>query len=150
MLKVVVLAGHYNSNKMKIFSVVRTKSHGELLLLSIKQQHKQQLTAHQRCTLHDGLFPPIWHGHTQLREVHQHFSHFIAPLTTAHIDDTITVTVLGQGLGNDSLATAKSSRNGTSACTVAKQSANNFSTGTRGSTTHAVFYDSCSATAQRC
>ena len=84
-----------------------------------------QVTAHQCCTLHDGLFPPVWHGHTQLREVHEHLSHLVAPFTTTHVNDAVTVTVLGQGLGNDSLATAKSSRNGASACTAAEQSGPN-------------------------
>ncbi|KAA6424698.1 MAG: hypothetical protein FRX49_05365 [Trebouxia sp. A1-2] len=52
-------------------------------------------------------------GHGELGEVHQHLCHLIASLTTADIDDAITVTVLGERLGNDRLAAPKSPRNGT-------------------------------------
>ena len=68
---------------------------------------------HQGGSLHDGFLTAIRQSHGQLGEVHQHFCHLITPLPTAHINDAVTVTVLGQGLGNDSLATAKGSRNGT-------------------------------------
>ena len=76
--------------------------------------------AYQRRALHDGLLTPIWKGHGELREVHKNLSHLIPPLATADIDDTITVTVLGQRLGNDRLATAESSRNGTCSCSRAQ------------------------------
>jgi len=35
---------------------------------------------------------------THLREVHEHLRHLIAALAAAHVDDAITVGVLGQGL----------------------------------------------------
>lgn len=78
----------------------------------------ERIGPHQCGALHDGLFTPIRQSHAQLWEVHQHFCHFIASLSTAHVDDAITVTVLGQGLGNDGLATAKSPGNGTCSCTT--------------------------------
>lgn len=62
---------------------------------------------------------PIWNclqincGHyvvTHLWEVSQYFGHLITSLPTTHIDDDITVGVLGQGLRDDSLTTAKGSR----------------------------------------
>ena len=54
--------------------------------------------SHQGCALHDGLFAAILGGHCQLREVHQHFSHFVAPLSAPHVHNPVTITVLGQGL----------------------------------------------------
>lgn len=69
--------------------------------------------------LHDGLFTPIWHGHAELGKVHQHFSHLIAALAAAHIDDAVAVAVLGEGLRDDSLAAPKGSRNCTGACGAA-------------------------------
>lgn len=89
---------------------------------------------HQRCSLHDALRLSI-HLHRQLspkqhcqlplnnsllrkgcqytatyfREVSQYFWHLISTLPTAYVDDDITVGVFGQGLGDDSLSTAKGS-----------------------------------------
>ncbi len=69
--------------------------------------------AYQGGTFHDGLFSAIWQSHGELGEIHQHLCHLIASLTTADVNDAVTVTVLGQRLGNDCLATPKSPRNGT-------------------------------------
>lgn len=49
-----------------------------------------------------------------LWEVSEYFRHLISSLPTAHIDDDIRVGELGQCLGDDSLATAKGTRNGSS------------------------------------
>ncbi len=81
----------------------------------ITTESKERQQAYQGGTLHDGLFSAVWQSHGELREVHQHLCHLIAPLTTPNINDAVTVTVLGERLGNDCLATPKSARNG--ACT---------------------------------
>ena len=49
---------------------------------------------------------------TNLGKLLQHLSHFISSLTTPHIDNNIRVGVLGERLGDDSLATTKGSRDG--------------------------------------
>lgn len=90
--------------------------------------------SHQRRSLHDALNLSI-HFHcqlmrekrpsvdansssanfwkeTHLREVSQYFRHFISTLSAAHVDDDVTVRVLGQRLGNDGLPAAESSRDG--------------------------------------
>ena len=47
-----------------------------------------------------------------LREVSQHLRHLVSSLSATHIDDDVAVGVLGQGLRDDSFATAKGSRDG--------------------------------------
>lgn len=49
---------------------------------------------------------------THLREVSQYFWHLVTTFSAAYVDDDITVGVLGQGLRDDSLSTAKGSWDG--------------------------------------
>ena len=44
-----------------------------------------------------------------LREISQYFWHFIATLPTAHVNDDITVRILGQGLWDHGFTTPKGS-----------------------------------------
>ena len=46
---------------------------------------------------------------TNLWEISQYFRHLIPSLSTAHVDDDVAVGVLGQGLRDHSLPTAKGS-----------------------------------------
>ena len=78
-------------------------------------ESKEWQHAYQGGTFHNGLFSAVWQSHGELREVHEHLCHLVAPLTTSNVNDAVTVTVLGQRLGDDCLATSKSPRNG--ACT---------------------------------
>lgn len=50
------------------------------------------------------------HGSTHLREITQHFRHFISTLSAADIDNHVTVGVLGQRLGDHSFSTSEGSR----------------------------------------
>ena len=49
---------------------------------------------------------------TDLGEIAKHFRHLVTALTTADVDDDVGVGVLGEGLGNHSLAAAEGAGNG--------------------------------------
>lgn len=46
---------------------------------------------------------------TNLREIAQHFRHFVSTLSAADIDNHVTVGVLGQRLGDDGFSTSEGS-----------------------------------------
>ena len=48
-------------------------------------------------------------------EISQHFRHLVSSLTTAHVDDDVTVGILRQGLTNDGLSAAERTRYSSSA-----------------------------------
>ena len=59
-----------------------------------------------------GHHPPTVSTVSYLREVSQHLRHLISSLSTADVDDDVRVGELGESLGDDSLPTAKGSRDG--------------------------------------
>merc|ERR1719446_428166 len=65
-------------------------------------------------SLHDLLLFTIDHG-CQLGKIGEHLSHLIAALSTSHVDNAFGIGVLGESLGDDSLATAKRTRHCSSA-----------------------------------
>jgi len=85
-------------------------------------------TTYQSGTLHDGLLATVRQRHGELREVHEHLSHLISALSAAHVDDTVTVTVLAQRLTDNGLATAESARDSARPC-MSGLHLNCFSTG---------------------
>eukprot|EP00755_Sulcionema_specki_P012318 Sspe_Gene.51103::Locus_28394_Transcript_1_1_Confidence_1.000_Length_2425::g.51103::m.51103 len=62
---------------------------------------------HQGGTRHDRHFTAVVHPGGQLRELHQHLSHFVTALTAPHVDDSIRVRVLGEGLRDHRLPAPK-------------------------------------------
>ena len=69
---------------------------------------------HQRGALHDPHFFPV-DVDGELREVAQHFGHFVAALAAAHVHDAVRVGKLGQGLGNHRFAAPEGPGHGASA-----------------------------------
>ena len=61
-----------------------------------------------------------------LREVSQHFRHLVSSLPTAHVDDDVTVGVLGQRLWDDGLATAEGARDGSGSSLHASEKVTTF------------------------
>lgn len=72
-----------------------------------------KLSGRWRCQKMVHLY--VWQKSTNLRKVAQHFRHFISTLTTANIDNDITVRVLGQRLWDYSFSTSKGSWYGSGA-----------------------------------
>jgi hypothetical protein len=65
----------------------------------------------KRGSLHDGLLAAI-DLDGELGEILQYFSHLVTSLTTANVDNNVTVGELGHRLTNDSLSTTESTGDG--------------------------------------